>query len=197
MAEYVPTVVFDFDGVIHSYKSGWQGVNVIPDPPVPGIAEAIRDIRSAGYRVAVVSTRCEYLSGQTAIHNYLSSHGIVVDRVLAEKPPAIAYIDDRAIQFNGDASKLLDKIKSFKPGYQKEPISEMHSPDNLSSYVGQKVWLLHNGQVEQDIICCIYDKGYGWTVVTSVFMNTYWLARDLNVTLFYDEESANKALNSL
>ncbi len=27
------TVVFDFDGVIHSYTSGWKGATVIPDPP--------------------------------------------------------------------------------------------------------------------------------------------------------------------
>ena len=31
------TVVFDFDGVVHSYTSGWQGEDTIPDPPVPGI----------------------------------------------------------------------------------------------------------------------------------------------------------------
>lgn len=34
------TVVFDFDGVIHSYTSGWKGETIIPDPPVPGIKEA-------------------------------------------------------------------------------------------------------------------------------------------------------------
>ena len=54
------TVVFDFDGVIHSYKSGWQGENIIPDPPVNGIKKAIDEIRSAGYEVIVVSTRCAY-----------------------------------------------------------------------------------------------------------------------------------------
>ena len=63
MAEssFKPTVVFDFDGVIHSYTSGWKGTTEIPDPPVPGIREAIEHIRLAGYRVVVVSNPfCEF-----------------------------------------------------------------------------------------------------------------------------------------
>ena len=109
------TVVFDFDGVIHSYTSPWRGASVIPDPPVPGIKEAIESIRSAGYSVVVVSSRCSSVYGIEAIERFLDKHGIIVDGVQEDKPPAVAYIDDRAICFDGDTSTLLDKIQSFKP----------------------------------------------------------------------------------
>jgi len=110
-----PTVVFDFDGVIHSYKSGWQGAEEIPDPVVPGIAYAIEQLRDLGYNVVVVSTRCSSAQGMGAVRRYLRCHGIVVDDVMAEKPPAICYIDDRAICFDGDAGSLVKKVQSFEP----------------------------------------------------------------------------------
>lgn len=52
--------------------------------------------------------------------NYLNKYDIRVDGVYKEKPPAIVYIDDRAICFDGDAKTLLDKIENFKTWYQKE-----------------------------------------------------------------------------
>lgn len=109
------TVVFDFDGVIHSYKSGWKGEDIIPDEPVNGIKETIESIRQSGYEVVVVSTRCVSYSGQKAIIDWLDKYGIVVDIVCKEKPPAICYIDDRAICFDGKSDELLDKIKNFVP----------------------------------------------------------------------------------
>ena len=109
------TVVFDFDGVIHSYTSGWKGETIIPDKPVFGIKEAISEIRKAGYEVVVVSTRYATNEGIKAVNKYLLENGIVVDRVCKEKPPAIVYIDDRAICFDGNANGLLGKIDSFKP----------------------------------------------------------------------------------
>ena len=112
---YKPTVVFDLDGVIHSYVSGWQGADVIPDPPVPLIQEEIERIRKAGYKVVVVSTRCANPAGMDAVKNYLDVNGIVVDEVLAEKPPALVYIDDRAIRFDGDPRGLLEQIQQFRP----------------------------------------------------------------------------------
>lgn len=108
------TVVFDFDGVIHSYTSGWQGVATISDLPVPGIKDAINDIRLAGYEVAIVSTRTATPEGAKAVQDWLRVNEIMVDRVCSEKPPAHVYIDDRAICFNGDASSILSKICEFK-----------------------------------------------------------------------------------
>jgi len=109
------TVVFDFDGVIHSYTSGWQGVDVCNDPPVGGIRLAIEQIKSLHYRVVVVSTRCSDPTGKKAVEDYLFKHGIRVDEVVAHKPPAIVYIDDRAICFDGKPETLLEKIQTFKP----------------------------------------------------------------------------------
>ncbi len=119
---YKPTVVFDLDGVIHSYVSGWQGVDVIPDPPVPLIQEEIERIRKAGYKVVVVSTRCVNPAGMDAVKNYLDVNGIVVDEVLAEKPPALVYIDDRAIRFDGDPRGLLEQIQQFRPWQEGSPL---------------------------------------------------------------------------
>lgn len=131
--EYKPTVVFDFDGVIHSYTSGWKGAEEIPDAPVPGISEAIERIRMAGYRVVVVSTRCGKPTGMGAVRRYLQENGIVVDDVMMEKPPAVCYIDDRAIQFDGNAEALFDKVANFRTWQQMEKAPEavtIHIPQN-------------------------------------------------------------------
>ena len=49
--------------------------------------------------------------------HYLGKHdlGKYVDMVCKEKPPAIVYIDDRAICFDGHPETLLSKIQNFKP----------------------------------------------------------------------------------
>lgn len=112
------TIVFDFDGVIHSYTSGWKGYDVIPDEPVEGIKEVIDELRNQ-YEIVVVSSRCKTDEGIKAIKDYLNKYNIVVDRIMKEKPPAILYIDDRAICFDGDCKNLLNQINNFKTWQEK------------------------------------------------------------------------------
>ena len=109
------TVAFDFDGVIHSYTSGWLGAEVVPDPPVPGIKESIEALREVGYEVIVVSSRANTYEGARAISIYLKRNGIRVDGITDKKPPALVYVDDRAICFDGNAKNLVEKITNFRP----------------------------------------------------------------------------------
>lgn len=108
-------VVFDFDGVIHSYESGWQGVTIIPDPPVEGIHDLLKSL-SKKYDITIVSSRCVTSAGIEAIWEYLEKYGLdeYIKQVSDTKPPAYVSVDDRAICFNGDCTSLEEKIDNFK-----------------------------------------------------------------------------------
>ena len=108
------TVIFDFDGVIHSYTSGWKGIDVITDEPNPDVVKAIEELRAEGYQIAVVSTRCAEPRGIAAIHNYLNKHDIKVDLITIHKPPAIVSIDDRAICYV-PGLPIVEAVKNFHP----------------------------------------------------------------------------------
>ena len=68
-----PILCLDFDGVIHSYASGWKGAAVIPDPPVPGALEFIVGAL-AKFDVAVLSSRSHQWGGRGAMKNWLRDH---------------------------------------------------------------------------------------------------------------------------
>lgn len=119
MAEYIRTICFDFDGVIHSYISGWQGAENIPDAPVKGIKEVIDKLRGTGNRVVVQSSRAQTEVGKQAITKYLNKHNIVVDDVTSQKPAAFVYIDDRGLSFNGNTDGLFETIINFKSWQEK------------------------------------------------------------------------------
>ena len=106
MTDKRPTIALDFDGVIHSYASGWLGETVI-EGPTDGAREAVAAIRAQGYRVDVYSTRAASESGRVAIIEWLQANGIEVDGVSAEKPKALLYVDDRAHRFNGSWTEIV------------------------------------------------------------------------------------------
>ncbi len=107
------TLLFDFDGVIHSYKSGWKGIDIIPDSPVEGIRELFIELRKK-YIIKIHSSRCMDDRGVKAIEEYLKKYDIVVDGITKTKEKAYLVIDDRAITFKGNCEELKDEIENFK-----------------------------------------------------------------------------------
>jgi len=119
-----PILCLDFDGVIHSYKSGWQGATVIPDPPVPGVFEWM-EAALVYFDIHIFSSRSDTAEGRLAIQDYIGRHakGTLASRLIyaESKPHAFLSIDDRAIQFSGRWSDLQydpEKLRKFEPWYK-------------------------------------------------------------------------------
>jgi hypothetical protein len=113
------TVVLDFDGVVHSYSSGWMGAENVPDPPTPGAKEAIVKLRES-YYVVIVSSRCHQPGGIEAISAWLRKHGIEVDQVTNNKPPHIVVVDDRAFRFTGNWNDVIEGIPAASVPWNKK-----------------------------------------------------------------------------
>jgi hypothetical protein len=122
---YKKTICIDFDGVIHSYTSGWQGANVISDPPVTGAFAALT-MYCRHYKVVIFSTRSSDLHGRFAMMNWFLDYGWPRDEndrpknliFTKTKPPAWITIDDRGITFTGKFP-TIEEIENFKPWYKK------------------------------------------------------------------------------
>ena len=108
-----PVICLDFDGVIHRHLLGWKGRSVIRDVPIDGVKEAIKLLRRR-FVVVVHSGRCASGDGIVAIEEWLGKHGIHVDMVCSDKPLAEMYVDDRAIQFNGNWEETMREVMSFR-----------------------------------------------------------------------------------
>jgi len=99
------TVAVDLDGTLAQYK-GWKGAHII-DPPLPGAVDFVKQLLDEGYDVIVFTTREDL----TAVHKWLERHGFPQLVVTNVKRPAIAYVDDRAVRFDGDYAAALEGIR--------------------------------------------------------------------------------------
>ena len=124
MTQYKKTILVDFDGVLHSYTSGWKGIEAIPDPPVPGALEFLQVlIRDPELDVCIYSSRSENENGRSAMRSWLLQNGLEIRdlnkiRFPERKPGAFLTIDDRAFCFKG-VFPSLEEIHSFQPWWRK------------------------------------------------------------------------------
>lgn len=119
-----PILVLDFDGTLHSYTSGWQGAEVIPDPPVPGSLQFIKDALEY-FDVQIYSSRSNQLGGILAMREWLlywlsrefpEEARSIYNQIKwpTTKPAAFLTIDDRAYTFEGEWPPIRDLL-DFKP----------------------------------------------------------------------------------
>ncbi len=96
----------DFDGVIHKCSKGYYD-GTIYDDPVEGSYEALKKL-SEKYTVIVYTCKAKpdrgLVNGKTGtqlVWEWLEKHDIAkfISKVTSEKPRAVAYIDDKSINF--------------------------------------------------------------------------------------------------
>ncbi len=122
-----PILCLDFDGVCHSYTSGWKGADVIPDLPVEELFEFILEADKR-FSIHIYSTRSHEENGIEAMKGWFNKHfmvwalvnsysGPTVKSMLVfptKKPPAFVSLDDRVLTFTGEWPDV-DALINFKP----------------------------------------------------------------------------------
>jgi hypothetical protein len=111
--EQKPIICVDLDGVLNAFD-GWKGAEFF-HPPRPGAREFLERLNHLGFRVVVFTVRWAPHVETWLVRHQLSE---LVWLVTDKKPPAFAYVDDRAICFEGDFEKTLRAIGGFKAHWE-------------------------------------------------------------------------------
>lgn len=123
MADRKPVLVLDFDGVCTTYASGWQGIDVCPDPPVEGL-ELFLDRVLEHFEVHIHSARSCEPAGREAMRQWCERwlwRGHVAQlHFPADKPPAFLMLDDRAMLFTGTFPSV-PTLLAFVPWTRRPP----------------------------------------------------------------------------
>lgn len=105
------TICVDFDGVLNEYDD-YEERDL--GEPLTGSKEFIKELRKK-YKVVILTSR-----PKEQVIGWLNNNGFPSMKVTNRKIPAVAYIDDRAIQFKGNYKKVISRLKNFKPYWAKE-----------------------------------------------------------------------------
>lgn len=109
------TIAVDFDGVLSQWDGQWRGLHVVDGPPIPGAIEWLY-LTIQHFDISVHSVRCNTWRGRRALRRWIRLNagllwhdspdglGLGHIRVAKGKPPALVYLDDRAMRFDGPES---------------------------------------------------------------------------------------------
>lgn len=111
-----PTLLLDFDGVLHDYK-GWEGPEErFLHPPIEGARHACL-LLARDFRLVCFTTRPREM-----VEKWLRAWGFPQMMVTDRKLPAAVLLDDRALTFTGTwTDDLLSQIRNFQPHWHSAP----------------------------------------------------------------------------
>lgn len=112
MIKFKRNIAVDFDGVLNNY-TGYDPHNLFT--PREGCKEFLKELNKE-FDVIIYSTRDSSNIVKWLEHYRLDQY---VKAVTNKKPPAVAYIDDRAIRFTGSYEDCLNRLE-VKAYWQKE-----------------------------------------------------------------------------
>ena len=100
------TLAVDFDGVIHRYSKGFQGLENAYDPPMDGAQETLQRLKDKGYMLKIMSSRPALV-----IEEWLDKYDMtdLFDEVSNRKFAATVYLDDRGFHFT-DWESVEEKL---------------------------------------------------------------------------------------
>lgn len=100
------TICIDIDGTICSQESPENYSDAIP---LDGAIDTLKKIKKEGFNIVLFTAR--HFNHWETTKKWLKKYNIVYDQIVFGKPTAIYYVDDRAINFNGNWNDVFNKIK--------------------------------------------------------------------------------------
>ena len=107
------TLAIDFDGVVHRYSRGFQGLQNAYDIPTPGTEESLIELQRRGFRLIIVSSRPTDVIEEWLIKYNLRHY---FDEVTNIKQPAKYYIDDHAVYFDKEKDSPWEEVLKIVKG---------------------------------------------------------------------------------
>lgn len=128
-------ICVDMDGTILSKPDEYQDEqgNQLFGEPLPGAADALREMVDGGARVSIYTARQYFTDDAQSesnlafdVENFLLENGIeYTDIYIGKKPPCDHFVDDRSIPaFTGDWDLVLDAVRDKLKKVANDPIKD-------------------------------------------------------------------------